>query len=426
MTALCAGGASGPKPGVNEVIIFSSSQLGSFLNNKGGLWATLAIGALGVLTYEATALCSTDPPAQPTITADDYKALLALGPPAEFATALAKLRDLVTIALWFELCQCTSVATPQPSTGLLNPPAGITVPDYALTSCAQGRARLNIRPEVGVFDDATNITRNVFPNLQYTTSSFVDATHPSQEIAEIPSTWQSIHGTNQLVSGTTNPTQGYGVFFSVYNASKNPLGNLMALGVTNSQPFIREPATGETPITSAQRYFAINAFPGLAASTAGVTDWTLTVNCAPGSASTPGCCADPVTLSLLNGLVQELALVRSDVRLLQRYGLPFAYTSGAQHVGLSGSGAAPLERSVGLQIQVTAFPPGNQQMLGQPPYIFDLGWISVLTPDGLLDEIRLTRQTTTWMSKLIPSSTRIGWGLRDGVVVSITELRAEA
>lgn len=426
MTVLCQAGTSRPKPGVNEVIIFGSSQLGSLLNNKGGLWATLAVGALGVLTYEATALCSTDPPAQPTMTAADYKALLALGPPNEFATALAKLKDLVTIAVWYDLCECTAIQTPPPPTGLLNPPSGVTSPDYNLTPCPQPRIRVNMKAGRITFSDSTNFTQQAFPNLEYTTSVAGDADHPSQEIGRIPPTWTSMDSFTQLVSGSTDTTHAYAIALSQYGENKSPLLTQVIGSCTTTEPYRREPQNGTLTLSPSARYLALNSNAASPGTTDGQVEFTLTVHCVGSAITQPGCCQDPVAISLLNGLVQELQLVRNDVRLLQRYGLPFAYTAGTQHVGLVGTGAAALQRSVGLQIAVTARPPGNQVMLGQPPYIFDLGWVSVLTPDGLLDEIRLTRDTTTWMSKLIPSSTRIGWGLRDGVMVTITELRAEA
>src|SRR6476619_3120534 len=112
MTALCGGGASGPRPGVAETIIFTAGSLSSLLNNKGGAWATVAAPLLGVLAYSATSLCSTDPPAEPTITTAEYKALLALEPWDDLQSALTKLRDLVTRLLWYDLCECTSTTTP--------------------------------------------------------------------------------------------------------------------------------------------------------------------------------------------------------------------------------------------------------------------------------------------------------------------------
>lgn len=425
MTALCGGGASRPKPGVNEVIIFTSSQLGSFLNNKGGLWATIAVGALGVLTYEATSLCADDPPPTPTLTASDYRALLNLEPFDEFTAALGKLRDLITIALWYDLCECSASVTPPPATGLLTPPAGVSVPDYGLTPCAQPRLRITVRAPTVIYADANNLTREAFPNLPTTISVSNGSDRPSQTIAELPATWSSVYSQLQLVSGTTPPTQGYAVGVTTYNADRTVARSITTTVVTTAAPTNRDPPTGAVALLPSERYFSINDLTGTSLTQTGVVDWALNVTCTGSSVANPGCCSDPVLYSLVNSLLQQVQLVRRDTETLQRYGLPFAYIAGATHTNLSGTGSLNIGRSVGLRIDVVTFPSGNQQMLGQPPYIFDLGWVSVLTPDGLLDEIRLTRQSTSWMSKLIPTATRLGWGLRDGVVVNVTELGPE-
>src|SRR5262245_16994638 len=112
-------------------------------------------------------------------------------------------------------------------------------------------------------------------------------------------------------------------------------------------------------------------------------------------------------------------------QLVQRYVLPFAYIRGRRFSTLTATGMQPIERCVGILIEVTQHPADNRTLLGVPEYIFDLGWISVVDADGMIDEIRLTRQATTWLSKLIPTATQVGWGLRDGVTIEISELLAE-
>lgn len=405
--------------------MFTSSQLGSFLNNKGGLWASLAIGALGVLTYEATTLCSSDPPTAPTLTSTDYKALLQLEPFDEFTTALGKLKDLVTRALWFDLCECSAGTTPPPPTGLLDPPAGVTLPDYGLTPCAQPRLRIPIRPPLTVFSNENNITREAFPNLETAVSVQGGADEPPQTIARLPSSWTNAYGTSQLVSGSTPLGQAYATVVSLYDINRSNRTGLVTSSASSQVPFQRDPPTGAAAVPSTARYFAINNFANPQVTTTGTVDWTLNITCGSATVTQPGCCQDPVLYGLINALTQQVTLVRRDTELLQRYGLPFASVAGTQHTGLTGTGSAALTRSVGLHIEVTAMPVGLTQLTGQPPYIFDLGWISVLTPDGLLDEMRLTRTATSWMSKLIPSATVVGWGLREGVAVTITELRPE-
>lgn len=426
MTALCGGGTSRPKAGVAETIIFTSSQLGSFLNNKGGLWATLAVGALGVLTYQATSLCDTDPPPAPTLTAADYNALLQLGPSDQLATALAKLKDLVTNAVWYELCECSATATPPPPAGLLNPPTGVTLPDFGLTPCASPTLRANVRPGVNAAGPAQNVTEEMFPNLRFATSVATDADHPAERVAQIPSTWTSSRGSAQLISGTTPTTAGYSMVFSTYGADLRFSRQPWIVVATTAAPYDQEPVNGPGPFGAADVYFSVHVGSHATVTNPGVVDYGIDINCSGPTTTQPGCCQDPVATALLNEVLQQVRTIREDTDLLQRYVLPFAYVPGAVHSSLSEVGSASIGRSIGLRVEVTTFPGGNKQLIGTPPYIYDLGWISVLTPDGLLDEIRLTRQHTTWMSKLIPSATQMGWGLREGVTVNVTELRAEA
>lgn len=143
-------------------------------------------------------------------------------------------------------------------------------------------------------------------------------------------------------------------------------------------------------------------------------------------------CQDNDPCVALVRINQQLAALQSQnainanlLTLLQRYALPFAYLRGRRFSTLTATGAQSIERAVGLLIEVIEHPATNKTLIGAPEYIFDLGWVSVLTPDGMLDEIRLTRTATTWLSKLIPSATAVGWGLREGVTIEITELLAE-
>jgi hypothetical protein len=109
----------------------------------------------------------------------------------------------------------------------------------------------------------------------------------------------------------------------------------------------------------------------------------------------------------------------------QRYGEPFAYIRGARHSNLSGQGAFQVPRIVGVLVEVTAAPEDNQTFSGAPTYVSDLGWISLLTNEGMLTEIRLTRMLQVWTPPEAQLATQVGLALRDGVTVALTELYAE-
>lgn len=127
----------------------------------------------------------------------------------------------------------------------------------------------------------------------------------------------------------------------------------------------------------------------------------------------------------LQGLQSSVGQLLELETIVQRYGLPFAYIRGRRFAGLSGAGTQGLSRCVGLLVEVLESPPNNRVKLGVPEYVYDLGWVSVLSADGLVDEMRLTRSATTWFSKVIPTAVTVGWALRDDVVIDISELLAE-
>jgi hypothetical protein len=155
----------------------------------------------------------------------------------------------------------------------------------------------------------------------------------------------------------------------------------------------------------------------------------------PGWPTAPTFPCDPTNLcdalqrltQLLNAIGRTVSEDYSIDTLSQRYGTPFAYIRGTRHRSLTGTASlTPVaSRIIGFLVEVTAHPADNQQYLGVPPYIVDLGWVSILTGDGFIDEIRLTRTAQVWTSKLAPLATVIGYGLREGVQADITELLAE-
>ena len=112
------------------------------------------------------------------------------------------------------------------------------------------------------------------------------------------------------------------------------------------------------------------------------------------------------------------------VTLLQRYGLPFKYLLGPAHAGLSGAGSLPISGLVGVRCDITSALPAKQ-LEGTPPYLWDLGWMSIMTPDGMIQEQRITRDTQVWQPQLVQEASTFGYFLKPGVVATVTELQPE-
>ncbi len=126
-------------------------------------------------------------------------------------------------------------------------------------------------------------------------------------------------------------------------------------------------------------------------------------------------------------LDELMRLVQRDLeldKLVQRYHVPFAYIKGAVHSGLTGAASLNVPRIIGIQVDITSRPAGLE-LEGTPPYLWDMGWLSVMTGDGMIQEVRLTRDPQIWQPQLAPEATVVGYFLKPGVVASITELYAE-
>ncbi len=127
----------------------------------------------------------------------------------------------------------------------------------------------------------------------------------------------------------------------------------------------------------------------------------------------------------VHNLQASLAAALQLVTLQQRYRLPFAYISGATHSHLTGAGGFAVSRLLGVRVAVTAKPAGGLVLEGNPPYVWNLGWLSVVDVNGMWQEQRLTRDLQLWFPDGMPAATRFQWDLFPNVEISVTELEAE-
>jgi hypothetical protein len=144
----------------------------------------------------------------------------------------------------------------------------------------------------------------------------------------------------------------------------------------------------------------------------------------PDTPDLPGLPAE-CTISTVCAMLYELVpIVRNMgqlVNVLQRFGLPFSYQLGNAHIGVTGEGTFAVSGLVGVRIDITGgFPP--RQLEGTPPYIWDLGWMTILTAEGMIEEKRITRDTEVWQPLRVQEATTLGYYLKGEVQATITEL----
>jgi hypothetical protein len=141
---------------------------------------------------------------------------------------------------------------------------------------------------------------------------------------------------------------------------------------------------------------------------------------------------DPALLcNTLVYIQQQLAAlaqtVASDYQLgtlVQRYRLPFAVIPGAKHSGLTGSGSIAMSRLIGMRVELVGQPP-DRVLEGQPPYLWDVGWMSVSDGGAMLQERRITRSRQDWLPPECAMANVFGYYCKPGVSLDITELEAE-
>lgn len=143
-------------------------------------------------------------------------------------------------------------------------------------------------------------------------------------------------------------------------------------------------------------------------------------NCDPANL----CATLTLILKRLDQLSQTATADLTLTTLIQRYEVPMAYISSISRGPLTGSGTFAIARCVGLRLEVTAGLP-TRQLEGNPPYVWNIGWVSVLDGTRMLEEHRISQQYREWFPQEMPLAGTVNYWLYPGVSLQITELHAE-
>lgn len=427
MTVLCGGGASSPKPGVAQLVAYSGTTLAAFIEEILGPWAIPLAAAVGVLSWETPTFCASDPPTLPTWSAADWTELfLEIANPAlSNGSASQKLTDTLLYYSWFNLCQCSSVATPAPTafTQPTNPPTinsgggsvgqvgcyskslgfNLTNPDFTFVT-GGGDTRYVI-----------DIGKQLFPNAaQHShTNTYFGHALQSIDIGSPPPV--SITGFLHDVVGSLTSTVSLGIQLFTFDSSDTLVRQLPSWVYSNGY-------SSPNPFTinfgSTERYIQLSAEES---NTIPPRQFAFDVSLTCTGTQTFGssCCPpDPVMQAYLDRILNAITQ-------LQRYMLPFAYVNGAAHSGISGNGSFAISRLLGMAVSLTTIPNYVGSEIANPNRLFDVGWISIMDGDGNIQERRITQQTMTWIPRHFQEATTFGYFLNPGVVATFTELEAE-
>lgn len=101
---------------------------------------------------------------------------------------------------------------------------------------------------------------------------------------------------------------------------------------------------------------------------------------------------------------------------------PAGYTESFVHEGLVGEGRFPIADVVGFKIEVTERPGAGLVLSGQPAYLWNMGWVSVLAGELLLEEKRVTRDGYLWFPCSVHLADEFTYTLREFTECRVTEL----
>jgi len=404
MTALCGGGTSSPKAGVAEAIVYGAGAIATLLEKRGNIWAAALAPLLGVLSYDAITLCSSDPPAIPTFSAADANAVLKLNDFNAFTAAVSKFSDLIANNLWFDICQCNAGAQPAP-TAPVAPPAGLpnttTIVGYGgpVLACDHF-AGLTCHP-TDTLDCSIIGTR---------CSSGPCNPHP------IPAGATSLTVTGTVIpGGGTHGPENFDLWWYDSPTHESSGVNVVVTVPSGST------ASGSIAVPAGTYGYVLlgsrPTFPAPSDSVTAVVD--AFCGGSGGTLTSPCCPADQFSTGMLTQILQM-------VTLLQRQISPFAYISSTAHSGLTGHGSFSVQGLIGVAIALTAIPSSAGAEVGTPTAIFDAGRIDVGTADGYRETQQIESAAQLWFPQSMGAMTLVSYSLNAGVTATITELVREA
>lgn len=372
-------------------------MIGMLLNNIPTIWAVPLAGYIAAKTYDLSSFCSVDPPAVPTITAVDVLNLLNVYNPVLNLPAAEKFQQLVGAYLWYDVCQCDSVATPAPPAapaepmGMpdINPPINPPLAGWS----HHWSGALAAGSSFVLFNSAA-----VFPADPLKTYG------AEQVVLDIALTVVSGAPTNPIVEidvASGNAADGY------VNVNVDKFGVDVPGSVRRIQPI-------DASVNRVTILFGPGGGTGILHYE---IDVSLTTNgVVPNGGG--GLAIDP----LLQGQIDSILGL---VTLIQRQIVPFAYVSGTVHTGLTGQGSIAVQGLIGARLELTAWTSNVSELSGDPDVLGGAGWINWGSPDGVTPREFIDSEEQVSFPAAAGAMTRIHYSLNIGTVLTLTELARE-
>ena len=399
----CAPNISRPKPNSQTVASLGAVAISDFLLAGRASWAFDLAVALGVISFDMAPFCAADPPDLPDIPAERYFGYFNPLNPQGAAQLRADMTDLVGHFFWYASCECAAAPQPPapppmpPPVGVVRDPPGLATPtgvpcgpDSTVSEGSNFDANGHIAWDFQVVP-TIGVNTRWLQWLQYGGYSAAPRVYP-------------VHHTLTFIVGATGAQLGrfdWDQTADLPNTTTALISAPVPAGTTSLR--FGSQADGANGLGFAMN-LALHQF------------------CSPPPAQLdePCCPPDPLLVQLLVQIKGELD------ELLGRGTGATGYARGTSHSSLIGTGSLPLSRVAGVLIEVTSGVPTTPILGGNPPYQWDLGFITMLTGDGMILERRLTRSAQLWLDPSWALATRVGWFLHPGVIINLTELVSAA
>lgn len=378
-------------------------------------WLTPVAAYIDGFIYDATTQCTHDPPPMPTWSLADVQNIIGGVLNPNFNQALAKLNDTLMNYLWYQWCTCQGGAPTTPFTPPA-PPPGLTAPSSPVSgACYTGSWTGTLE------DDHNNASfiGNARSAAYLGTATQINISGVNRNVVQLQTPLPlSLHATASVDFGTHNDAQGEAaaIFYSSTGAFLGSLFKSFGPGLTGQQTFTFDGAIPPTAVY--QLCVVLESQSGQAYGLTG--SMSIDYTCAGQTANTPQtpCIPDPAVTALLQQIKQLVTLV-------QRQVAPFAYVPGATHNNLSGSGEIAVQGLLGVKVTPAAIPQDVGRDIGDPDSLWLDSWIRWGNGDGWAQRELLTAAPYVSLPQLAGQYTKVGYTLRPGLQVDITELVRE-
>jgi hypothetical protein len=408
----CSSGTAEPRDTTPVVVWITTASITLIIGKYVGPWLSTFASAVGDIAFDPDEFCQSGQPALPEITASDVLALLSSFTNPLAGAAGLKLRDLVLYYLWYELCQCVGGTTTPAADPQDEVPIGSGPADISPTVCATGDPVVDQEwnhagstDEYGPFffvwgPNAVGGHTWEYPTLNVLKArafghKFYSASGPHDNPFTVKFTWGNVN-----LSTVIRQTE-YEIVGSDWDIEElsPPGAEQVRLSWQSVQDNDQDTMSGN--------------IEGFCAGVAG--------------SDRLGCCPpDPNIAVALAQLTAQLELVKLQVDLIQRQGVPFGYVPGGFHSDLSGNDVLTFDDPViGVKIIASAVPDDVGLQTGDEPERFTDSWVNFSSGGDRAGRIRITNLPLLLFPPAAGVFDQLSYSLRPGLTISVLELLRE-